>query len=136
MCGACGVGGTLDEPPASLPEALAAVDAAHGERMARRLERFAAAPDGAFVWTRDGDDLLWLGRLEGPWRYGASAAARDVDLVHVRPCRWLTAPVPPIDVPAAVRATFARGGRNWQQIRDVDVAGASAALWDRVTGSR
>lgn len=134
VLGACGVGGILETPPASLAEALAAVDAAHGERTARRLERFAAAPDGAFVWTRDGDGLLWLGRLEGPWRYDAGAAARDVDLVHVRPCRWLTAPVPPIEVPAAVRATFARGGRNWQQIRDGDAAGASVALWERLQG--
>lgn len=135
VVGICGVGGVLDAPPSSLPEALAAVDEVHGERMARRLERFATAPDGAFVWARDGDDLLWLGRLDGPWRYDQSAAARDVDLVHVRPCRWLAAPVPPIDVPAAVRATFARGGRNWQRIHDIEAASASAALWSRRAGA-
>lgn len=132
--GVCGVGGILDTPPTSLEEALVAVDAAHGERMARRLERFAAVPDGALVWTRDGDGLLWLGMLDGPWRYDSTAAAREVDLVHVRPCRWLDAPTPPADIPSAVRATFARGGRNWQRIRDPDVAKESVALWCRDGG--
>lgn len=127
--GVCGVGGILDAPPASFADALADVDAAHGERMARRLERFAAAPDGALVWTRDDEGLLWLGMLDGAWRYDAASAARDVDLVHVRPCRWLAAPIPPGDVPSAVRATFARGGRNWQRINDADVAEESIALW-------
>ncbi|MDF2509540.1 MAG: hypothetical protein K0Q52_3399 [Microbacterium sp.] len=129
--GVCGVGGIVDAPPASLEQALVAVDAAHGERMARRLERFAAAPDGALVWTRDADGLLWLGMLDGAWRYDAAAAARDVDLVHVRPCRWLAAPIPPVDVPSAVHATFARGGRNWQRIHDADVSEESMSLWRR-----
>lgn len=133
--GVCGVGGRLDVAPASLTEALVLVDAAHGERMARRLERFSAVPDGALVWTRDQDGLLWLGRLDGGWRYDARPAALEVDLVHVRPCRWLGDPVPPRDVPAAVTATFARGGRNWQQIRDAAVSGASVALWEHFSGA-
>lgn len=52
----------------------------------RRVERFAAAADGSFVWTRDEDGLYRLGCLSGPYFYDADGA--DVDLVHVRPCRW------------------------------------------------
>jgi hypothetical protein len=61
------------------------------ERLARRVERFVAVPDGPFVWTRDGDGLYWLGRLTGPYFYDAEGEA--VDFVHVRPCRWRAAPV-------------------------------------------
>ncbi|QYM65423.1 hypothetical protein [Microbacterium sp. Se5.02b] len=110
------------------------MDARHGERLARRLERFAAAPDGAFVWTRDAEGLLWLGRLAGAWRYDPSAAAQAVDLVHVRPCAWGEAPIDASEVPAAVRATFARGGRNWQRVHDSEVSTRSAALWKECAG--
>ena len=48
-------GGRLDAVPATLVAAVEAVAAAHDERTAARLERFAAVPDGSFVWTRDGD---------------------------------------------------------------------------------
>lgn len=129
--GVCGVGGRLDDAPESLAAALAAVDEAFGERMARRLERFAAVSEGAFVWTRDAEGLLWLGRITGPWRYDASPDARAADLVHVRACDWLDRPVEPSEAPAAVHETFARGGRNWQRISRGDAEAATAAVWRR-----
>ncbi len=97
--------------------------------MARRLERFAEVPDGAFVWTREVDGLYRLGRLAGPWRYDASADAVAADLVHVRPCSWSVALA---DVPAAVLHTFSRGGRNFQRIRDPAVEPATADLWAQI----
>lgn len=127
--GICGVGGRVDGAPTSIEEALSAVDARHGERFARRVERFAAAPDGAYVWTQDIDGMLWLGRLAGPWRYDASSAAAAVDLVHVRPCRWLAHPVSRGEAPAGVLASFARGGRNWQGFGAAEVAPSTAAVW-------
>ncbi len=128
--GVCGVGGRLDVAPDSIADALAAVDAVYGERMARRLERFTSVAEGAFVWTRDVDGLLWLGRTAGPWRYDASDQARAVDLVHVRACDWLDRPVEPAAVPPGVLEAFARGGRNWQSISRADSARLTAAVWD------
>ena len=127
----CGMGGRLDSTPGSLTAALGAVDARHGERAARRLERFAALPAGTLVWTRDVDGLFWLGRLTGPWRYDDDPAARTVDLVHVRACAWSSGPVADSHVPPGVTATFARGGRNGQRIRTAGAGEQSAAVWER-----
>jgi hypothetical protein len=130
--GVCGMGGRLDQTPATLPEARAAVEARYGERVARRIERFASLPGGTFVWTRDVEGLFWLGRLAGPWRFDASPSARDVDLVHVRDCVWSSEPIAPSRVPAAVTATFARGGRNGQRIGATGSSEAAADLWARL----
>ncbi|MGF2948234.1 GAF domain-containing protein [Microbacterium alcoholitolerans] len=127
----CGIGGRLTPSPASLSDALTAADATYGERIARRLERFAAAARGSFVWTRDTYGWFWLGRLSGAWRYDSSAPAWVVDLVHVRSCEWIPDPIPDQEVPLSVQRAFARGGRNWQQIRATDAAPASARVWSR-----
>ncbi|OKH74552.1 hypothetical protein EB72_16210 [Mycobacterium sp. SWH-M1] len=94
----------------------------------RRVERFAAAPDGSFVWTRDEDGLFRLGRLDGPYAYDADG--EDVDLVHVRPCRWREAPLVESRCPAAVLATYDRGGRNFQQIHDAQVGAQTLHVWN------
>jgi hypothetical protein len=105
------------------------------ERLARRVGRFAEAEDGSFVWTRDADGLYWLGRIHGPYFYDDDETAAAVDLVHVRPCRWLREPVLEYDVPAAVIATFGRGGRNFQQTRGGAVGPQTARIWQaRVDG--
>lgn len=127
--GLCGVGGLLARPPSSLTEAVHEVAGRYGERTAHRLARFAAAPDGAFVWARDADGLFWLGRLGGPWHYDRRAEASEVDLVHVRACFWRDTPTADAEVPLGVRATFARGGRNWQEIHDDAVRVLTGRLW-------
>lgn len=99
------------------------------ERLARRVERFAAVPDGSFVWTRDTDGRYRLGRVDGPYRYDDDPAAVDVDLVHVRPCVWVADAVSEADVPAAVVATFGRGGRNFQRTHDAQVGAQTTRLW-------
>ncbi|MCV7154321.1 GAF domain-containing protein [Mycolicibacterium pyrenivorans] len=96
-------------------------------RLARRIERFAEVADGSFVWTRDVDGLYWLGRLDGAYFYDADG--ESVDLVHVRPCEWRTAPMAESAAPTAVVATFGRGGRNFQRIHDAAVGDESARLW-------
>jgi hypothetical protein len=101
-----------------------------GDETGRRLARFAELPDGVFVWTRDAEGLHHLGRMAGPWRRDDSAAARAVGIVNVRPARWLPQPVVEDDVPTAVLATFARGGRNLQRIHDARAERDTAALWD------
>ena len=101
-------------------------------RAERRLERFAAAPDGSFVWTRHpAAGTAHLGRMTGPVRTDPDGDA--VDLVHVRDCDWLAEPVDAALVPAAVAQTFARGGRNLQQIHPGDVEARTAAVWERLS---
>jgi hypothetical protein len=127
--GVCGSGGTLSRVPRGLEEALVLTEHEHGAHAARRLERFVEVAQGSFVWTRDLDGLLHLGRLAGEWRYDADPEAVAADLVHVRDCRFLPNPVLQSDAPPAVARTFRRGGRNFQQIHDPAVGGQSNALW-------
>lgn len=100
------------------------------DRLTRRIVRFAEVPDGALVWTRDPEGLFWLGRIEGPYRRDNASAATTVDLVHVRPCRWLPTPLLEPEVPPAVLATYRRGGRNFQQTHDPAVGAQSWRLWE------
>jgi hypothetical protein len=100
-------------------------------RAERRLERFAAAPVGAYVWTRHPAGRLHLGRITGPCRRDDDGA--DVDLVHVRDCDWIAEPVDPALVPPAVAQTFARGGRNFQQTHPGDVEVETARVWERLS---
>ncbi|GIG53386.1 GAF domain-containing protein [Demequina activiva] len=115
--GLCGLGGRLEGSPDALEDAVSLARRQHGDRLAQRIGRFAAVPDGTEVWTRDVDGLYWRGELAGPWHYDARPDAAAVDLVHVRTCRWADSPLEEPSVPDAVRASFARGGRNWQRIR-------------------
>ncbi len=99
------------------------------DRLARRVERFREVERGSLVWTRDPDGLYWLGRIDGPYFHDTDDAAAAVDLVHVRECHWLATPLLEHDVPAAVVATFRRGGRNFQQTHDAAAGPASERLW-------
>ena len=101
-----------------------------GERLARRVHRFATVPDGSFVWTRDQDGLFWLGRINGPYFRDDGDGAVAVDLVHVRRCAWLAEPLLEPEVPAAVVATFRRGGRNFQQTHHRSVSQETQQIWD------
>ena len=102
-------------------------------RITRRIERFADVKSGSFAWTRDADGLFWLGRITGPYFYDHDDAAKAVDLVHVRACDWLTEPLLEPKVPAAVVATFRRGGRNFQQTHNPNVGAESQRLWDELS---
>ncbi|MBB6629367.1 GAF domain-containing protein [Nocardioides sp. KIGAM211] len=118
--GLCGIGGRLERIPRDLRDALDLTAREHDERTARRLERFAAVPEGSTVWTRDPDGRFVAGTLSGPWRYDTEPAAYAADLVHVRACAW-GEPREEHRTPAAVVATFRRGGRNFQRITALDV---------------
>ncbi|TCI96934.1 GAF domain-containing protein [Aeromicrobium sp. IC_218] len=127
--GVVGMGGVLDDVPAGADEAVAALERVD-ERAAARLRRFVAVPDGSFAWTLT-DAGLHLGRITGGYRYDGSPEAVAADLVHVRPCDWLPAPVPDDEVPAAVHQTVERGGRNLQRIHPGDVEALTAEVWSR-----
>lgn len=113
--GLVGIGDALPAIPASLDDAVAAAAREHGARAGRMLERFAAVPGGAVVWTRTSEGTFRRGVVIGPWRYEAGS---PVGVVHVRPCAWSDEAAGRDAVPAAVAAAFARGGRNFQRIRD------------------
>ena len=130
--GLVGIGDALDPPPATIDEAVAATAATRGDKAARMLRRFAELPDGTFVWTRT-ETAYHLGRIAGPWRYDDSSAARAVGIHHVRPAMWLERPFGEHEVPAAVAATFARGGRNLQRTHDAGAERVTAALWESST---
>ena len=98
-----------------------------------RIDRFAALPDGVFVWTRDTDGAYHLGRIAGPCSYDDSPAAREVGMHHVRPADWLDRPFGEGEVPADVAATFARGGRNFQQTHSAAAERRTAELWEAAT---
>ena len=131
--GVVGLDGAIQAQVDNLDEVLAAVDLELDERTARRIRRFTLTPAGSLIWTRDRRGGLHLGRLGGGQRYARDADALRLGLPHRRDCEWGAGPVPVDLVPAAVRETFARGGRNWQQIRADD--GASARLWEHLEGS-
>lgn len=127
--GVVGLAGATSGETDDTDEVLAAVAEEHGERTARRIRRFAETPDGSFIWTRDSAGKYHLGRLAGEWRYDPSDVAHRLGLPHQRPCDWTDGPVPGALVPIAVIEAFARGGRNWQRIRAVGVAEATARAW-------
>jgi hypothetical protein len=105
-----------------------------GPRFERMLARFAGLADGTFVWTRGSDGRYRLGRITGPLRRERSAAAEEVGVVHVRPATWLARPFGDDEVPVAVAATFARGGRNLQRTRDDGAERRTAELWEQHGG--
>ena len=110
---------------------LVGMGEATDEGAQRRLDRFMAVADGSFVWTRDVDGAAYVGRITGPWRRDEDGV--DVDLVNVRDCNWITEPVEPALIPAAVAQTFSRGGRNFQQTHPGDIEARTGALWERLS---
>ena len=129
--GVVGIGDVLDPPPGTLEEAIEAAAERYGAKAGRMLERFAALPKGTVVWTRTADSAFHLGRIVGPWRYDDSAAAREVGIHHIRDAAWLDRRFAPDEVPPAVAATFARGGRNLQRIHGDAAERRTAALLPR-----
>jgi len=127
--GLVGIGDALSAVPASLGDAVLAATREHGEKAGRMLLRFAELAAGDFVWTRTADGAYRLGRISGPWRYDDTDAARRVGIHYVRDAEWDPRPFAEDEVPPAVAATFARGGRNLQRIHDADAERRTAERW-------
>jgi hypothetical protein len=120
-----------DLPPgtgadAGLEHGFVGIGPGEGEKALRMADRFAALPDGTLVWTRASDGTFHVGCIGGPLRRPRTAPA---GLTHVRPARWLPHPLREDEVPAAVLATFARGGRNLQRIHDDAAERRTAEIW-------
>jgi hypothetical protein len=100
-----------------------------GDTAEARISRFAEVSNGAFVWTRDTDGMYWVGRIAGPLRPAGPTAREVAGLTHVRAADWLDRPFGEHDVPVAVAATFARGGRNFQRTHGDAVERRTAEIW-------
>jgi hypothetical protein len=119
-----------DAPPgAGAEHGVAHGFVAIGDTAEARIGRFATVPDGAFVWTRDTVGKYWLGRLAGPMRPAGRAARSTAGLTHVRAVDWLDRPFAEDEAPAAVVATFARGGRNFQRTHGDAAERRTAEIW-------
>jgi hypothetical protein len=127
--GVVGIGDVLPAVPATIDQAVHDAAEAHGAKAGRMLGAFAHLPAGVFVWTRDPDGDYRLGRVDGPWRYDDSAAARAVGIHHVRAATWDGRRFTAWDVPPAVAKAFARGGRNFQRIHDEETEIWTARAW-------
>lgn len=127
-----GIGEAVEPTPESVEEAVQRLAAEHNAKAGRMLERFAGLPDGTFVWTRTEEEAYRLGRIAGPWRYDGSTAALRVGIPHVRPTRWAGRELHWSETPAAVVATFDRGGRNFQRIHDAEAERLTTALWEQL----
>lgn len=124
----------LELPPGTgaeygLKHGLVGIDPGEGEKAARSVHRFATVPEGVFVWTRDRAGGYHLGQIIGDMREVDTAAARGAGIRYVRPTLWLERAYTEAEVPDAVAATFARGGRNFQRTHDADAERLTAELW-------
>ncbi|MGB0120110.1 MAG: hypothetical protein WBP55_04050 [Solirubrobacterales bacterium] len=127
--GLVGIGGVISPAPASVDEAvLNALDQIN-QKTSRMISRFASLPDGSLIWTQIDEDSYCLGRLTGQWRYDSSGDAGQAGIVHLRPVEWIPEKIPIEKVPPAVLDSFARGGKNFQQIRASEAGPSSRQLW-------
>ena len=79
---------------------------------------------------RDVPGAHHLGRITGELR---QVPGGETGLDHVRDADWIA--VADDEVPGAVRATFARGGRNLQRTHDAAAERRTAELWAMRRGS-
>ena len=42
-----------------------------------------------FVWTRTSNGIFYLGKIEGDWEYLNSPLSFELDIHHVRKCKWI-----------------------------------------------
>ncbi len=106
------------------------IEAGSSAKELRMAERLATLPDGTFVWTRDTRGAYWVGRIAGRTRREESPAARAVGITWVRDVRWCDRGLDEAEVPPAVVASFARGGRNMQRVHGAGVEQQTEDCWE------
>lgn len=98
--GIIGIGWRMDELPEDTPLAtvVQAIEDRNepgwGRAAAQTVRRFGdEAEIGDFVWTRDTFGRYLLCRINGPYRYDISDAAKAVDVHQVRLVEWAPKPL-------------------------------------------
>jgi hypothetical protein len=130
-----GPGWGLKPPPRSIDRAV--------ERLRRisksgadTVRRFADAPTGSLVWSRDLTGRYLLGQLVGEWRYDPSPEAAEVDLANQRQVRWARRSVLDDEVPAAVVRAWAGRGTSFHRIHNEGAQKLTVRLYDQLTGKQ
>lgn len=131
--GLVGIGGELSPSPANLEESVLRAADRIDPKTSRMIRNFASLPEGSYVWTQTGESEYRLGLITGPWSYDSSPKATAVGIFQVRPAEWLPVPFTLKTTPLPVIDTFARGGRNFQRIRDPEAGPATHRLWIQAT---
>jgi hypothetical protein len=98
------------------------------------VRRFALAPTGSLVWSRDLNGRYLLGQLVGTWRYHRSRQAAAVDLQNVRPVTWAPQAVLEDVVPAAVVRAWAGRSTSFHEIHNSLARLLSVRLYDTLMG--
>jgi hypothetical protein len=122
--------------PRSLDEALDRLWQPDDTRGYSVVARFAKAPTGSLVWSRDVDGRYLVGQLVGKWRYHRSRQAAAVDLQNVRPVRWAPETVLEEVVPAAVVRAWAGRSTSFHEIHDSLAQQLSIRLYDKLMGKK
>jgi hypothetical protein len=71
---------------------------------------------GDLIWSRDWNNVYYLGKVSGEWEYSTNESHRKADIVNFRKCEWFKVGLAE-HVPGAVRNSFSRG-RTLQAVRD------------------
>jgi hypothetical protein len=127
--------GVGSPPPQSLDEALDRLwhDSKSGFNTVRR---FALAPTGSLVWSRDLVGRYLLGQLAGEWQYDPSPQAAAVDLENYRQVVWAPRTVLDDEVPAAVVRAWSGRGTSFHEIHSKPARQLSARLYAELTGKQ
>jgi hypothetical protein len=132
--GVLGLGWRLEPPPRSLEEALSRVRAEFSGSAASTIRRFAEAPGGSLVWSRDVTGRYLLGSFCGPWRYESSAEATVVNVHQVRPVSWAPRSLLDVEVPGAVIRAWVGPGSSFSEIHNETARLFSVRLLDELQG--
>ena len=134
--GVVGPGWGLRPPPPRSPDRAVERLRRISKAGADAVRRFAYAPTGSLVWSRDLTGRYLLGKLVSEWQYDASPQAAKVDLENQRRVAWAPRTVLDDEVPAAVVRQWSGRSTSFHRIHGEGAQKLSARLYDLLTGKQ